>query len=102
MKEVMRFALYEKNTGRNVLLLTEKVVASAVNRIFLILFLTDAVTDEFSDRQQRGIAYRFKEYFAEINRDRAAVHRTPEPLEEEQDDQQQTEMQKEIQQPESP
>ena len=84
------------------LLLAEEVVAAAVHRVFLVPLFADAVIDEFSDRKQRGIADRFKEYFAEINCDRLAVHRAPEPLEEEQDNQQETEVQEEIQQPESP
>lgn len=86
----------------DLLLFTEEIIAPAVNRVFLIPLFSDAVADEFTDRKQCGIADRFKEYFAEINCDRLAVHRAPEPFEEKQDNQKQTEMQEEIQQPESP
>ena len=77
-------------------LFTEQIISPAVYRIFFVAPFTDPVADELADAEDQCIAGGFKTDLAQIQCIGTAVHGHPEPLEQQQNNEQQAEMQQKI------
>lgn len=83
-------------------LFSKQIIAAPVNRIFLILFLADAINNQFADSENHRIACCNEAGFAEIQCIGQIADLRPDPFENQQREQEQAEMKEKIKKPESP